>query len=67
MKLLGNISVGFSVKDCLLIEFSALIRYWKSEYNETALQLFMDFKKSEDSVRMEVLYGILIELVVPWN
>jgi hypothetical protein len=31
------------------------------EYNGTVHQLFIDFKKAYDSVRREVLYGILIE------
>ena len=33
------------------------------EYNEEVHQLFIDFKKAYDSVRREVLYKILIELV----
>jgi sorting nexin-29 len=37
----------------------------KWEYNETAYQLFIDFKKAYNSVRMEVLYNILIEFGVP--
>jgi hypothetical protein len=36
---------------------------WK--YNETVHQLFVDFKKSYDSVRREVLYNILIQFGVP--
>jgi hypothetical protein len=35
------------------------------EYNETVHQLFVDFKKTNDSVRREVLYNILIEFSVP--
>jgi hypothetical protein len=35
------------------------------EYNETAHQLFVDFKKVYDSVRREVLYNILIEFWIP--
>jgi len=35
------------------------------EYNETVRQLFIDFKKAYDSVRREVLYNILIELLSP--
>jgi hypothetical protein len=31
------------------------------------LQLFVDFKKTYDSVRTEVLYNILMESVVPMN
>jgi hypothetical protein len=36
----------------------------KWEYNETVHQLFTGFKKAYDSVRMAVLYNILIELGV---
>jgi hypothetical protein len=32
----------------------------KCEYNKTVHQLFLDFKKTYDSVRREVLYNILI-------
>jgi hypothetical protein len=45
----------------------------KWEYNETLYQSFIDFKKSYDPVRREVLYNILIEFGVPvilvrlWN
>jgi hypothetical protein len=35
------------------------------ECNETVHQLFIDFSKACDSVRMEVLYNILIEFGVP--
>jgi hypothetical protein len=34
-------------------------------YNETVHQLFVDFKKANDSVRKEVLYNILIEFGIP--
>jgi hypothetical protein len=37
----------------------------KSEYNGTAYQLFIDFKKDSDSVRREVLCIILIEFGIP--
>jgi hypothetical protein len=37
----------------------------KCEYNETAHQLFIDFKKAYDSVRREIVYNILIEFGVP--
>jgi hypothetical protein len=33
----------------------------KLEHSETVHQLFIDFKKANDSVRREVLYNILIE------
>jgi hypothetical protein len=35
------------------------------EYNQTVHQLFIDFKKDNDSVRREVLYNILIEFEEP--
>ena len=37
----------------------------KWEYNEEVHQLFIDFKKSYDSVRREVLCKILIEFGIP--
>jgi len=37
----------------------------KLEYNETVHQLFIDFKRAYDSVRMEVLFNILIEFGIP--
>jgi len=37
----------------------------KWEYNEEVHQLFIDFKKTYDSVRREVLYKILIEFGIP--
>jgi len=47
----------------ILIIYSAFVKYWRKkwEYNEAVHQLFIDFKKAYDSVRMEVLYNILIE------
>jgi hypothetical protein len=37
----------------------------KWEYNETVLNLFIDFQEAHASVRKEVLYSILIEFGVP--
>jgi hypothetical protein len=37
----------------------------KWEYNEVVHQLFVDVKKTYDSVRREVLYNILIEFSIP--
>jgi hypothetical protein len=67
MKLLRIVSVGFNVTDQLLIRLSAFARYWRKkwEYNKTVHQLFVDFKKTYDSVRREVLYNILIEFGIP--
>jgi hypothetical protein len=39
----------------------------KWEYNEAVYQLFIDFKKAYDSVRKEVLYNIIIEILSPRN
>jgi sorting nexin-29 len=39
----------------------------KSEYNETVHKIFIDFKKTYDSVRRRILYNILIEFGVPMN
>jgi hypothetical protein len=53
--------------DQRLIKFSVSSRYWRKkwEYNGTAHQLFINFKKGYDSVRREVLYNILIEFGIP--
>jgi len=37
----------------------------KWDYNEAVHQLFIDFKKTYDSVRREVLYIILIAFDIP--
>jgi hypothetical protein len=67
MKLLGIINVGSDAIDQLLIRFLAFVRYWKKkwEHNQTVHQLFIDFNKTYDSVRKEVLYNILIDFGVP--
>jgi sorting nexin-29 len=59
--------VGFDIIYQLPIRFFALIRSWREkwEYNETAYQLFIDFKRAYDSVRREVLYNIHTEFGVP--
>jgi hypothetical protein len=56
MKLLEIVSVGFDVT-------KLLEKKW--EYNKTVHQLFIDFKKSYDSMRREVLHSILIEFGYP--
>jgi len=37
----------------------------KEEYDEAVYQLFIDLKKTYDSVRRKVLYNILIEFGIP--
>jgi hypothetical protein len=37
----------------------------KWEYSETVHQLFINFKKANDSVKREILHNILIEFGVP--
>jgi hypothetical protein len=66
MLLLGIISVGFDITDQLLISCFSFVRYWRKnwEYNKTVHQLFIDFNKSYDSVRKELLYNILTEFGV---
>jgi hypothetical protein len=50
----------------LLIIYSAFVKYWKkSEYHEAVHELFIDLKKSYDSVRRDVLYNILIKFGIP--
>ena len=65
-KLLGIISVDFDITGKLLIIYSVFIKYLekKWEYNEAVHQLYIDFKKSYDSVRREVLYNVLVEFGV---
>jgi hypothetical protein len=55
-KLLGIISVDFDATGELLIIYSAFVKYLRKkwEYNEAVQQLFVDFKKTYDSVRREV-------------
>ena len=64
-KLLRTIKGDFHVMHQLLIIYSAYVKEKKLENNETAHQLFIDFKKAYDPVRWEVLYNILIEFVIP--
>jgi hypothetical protein len=62
MKLFGITNVDSDVTDQQLIKFSISGRNWKKEkeYNGTIHQLFLDFKKSYDSISKEVLYNVLI-------
>ena len=63
---MGIINVDFDATCQILIIYSAFIKYLKKwKYNEAVFQLFIDFKKSYDSARREVLYNILVEFVIP--
>jgi hypothetical protein len=67
MKLLEIINVGFDAINQLLARFlhSSDSGEKKREHNETVQQLFVDFKKTYDSVRREVFYSIPIKFRVP--
>ena len=63
-EMLGIINLDFDVGGQLLIIYSSFVKYLKRKckYNEEAvLHLFIDFRRSYDSVRGEVLYNMLIE------
>jgi retron-type reverse transcriptase len=52
-----------STADQIFYIWQILEKKW--EYNGTVHQLFIDFKKTYDSVRREVLHNILIEFGIP--
>jgi hypothetical protein len=66
-EIIGDHQCGFrcnrSTTDHIFCIRHILKKNW--EYNETVHQLFIDLKKSYDSVRREVLYSILIEFGLP--
>ena len=66
-EIIGDHQCGFrrnrSAIDHIFCIRQILEKKW--EYNEEVHQLFIDFKKSYDSVRREVLYKILIEFAIP--
>jgi len=66
-KLLGIISVDFDATGQLLIIYSAFVKYLRRNGNtmKQCKSYFIDFKKSYDSVRREVLYNILTEFDIP--
>jgi len=66
-KLFGIINVVFDATGQILIICFAFVKYLrkKGEYNEAVHQLFIDFKKSYDSVRREVLCNTFIEFGSP--
>jgi hypothetical protein len=58
----GEHQHGFKHNRSTSGQIFAVIRLEKKwDYNETAHQLFTEFKKSYDSVRRKLLYSILIE------
>jgi hypothetical protein len=66
-KLLGIDNVDFDAAGQLPYIYSVFVKYLqkKWEYNEAVHQLFVDFRKTYDSVGREVLYNILIEFGIP--
>jgi hypothetical protein len=66
-EIIGDHQCGFqlnrSMTDQIFYIRQMLQKKW--EYNGTVHQLFIDFKKAYDSVRMEALYNILIEFGIP--
>jgi hypothetical protein len=59
----GQCGFRLSISTTDQIPFVRQILEW--EYNETLYQIFMDFKKTYDSVRRKVLYNILIDNDIP--
>ena len=58
--------MDFDATDLLLIVYASFVKYLKKwEYNDAVHKLFINFNKSYDSVRREVLYSILIEFGIP--
>jgi len=66
-EIIGDHRCGFrrnrSTIDHIFCIHQILEKNW--EYNEEVHQLFIDFKKTYDSVRREVLYKILLEFDIP--
>jgi hypothetical protein len=67
LDIIGDHQCGFrrnrSTTDQIFCIRQILEKKW--EYSGTVHQLFIDFRKTYDSVRREVLYNILIEFGVP--
>jgi len=60
--LLGINNVDSDATSQLLVKHSAFMKYLKKwEYSEAVHHLFIDSKKAYYSVRLEILYNILIE------
>jgi hypothetical protein len=65
MPVAKNITVSWDVRLCKLAEHYQHLQNCAASYNETAHQLFIDFKKAYDLVMREVLYSVLVEFGVP--
>jgi hypothetical protein len=63
IKLLGIINVDSDTTGQLLIIYYAFVKYLRKKWknNDAVYQLFIDFKKTYDSVRREALCNILTE------
>jgi hypothetical protein len=62
-QIIGDLQCGFRHKRSTTDQILCIRLIWKKkwEYNGTAYQLFIDFKKAYDSARREVSHNILIE------
>jgi hypothetical protein len=64
-EIIGDHPCGFWLHTLTDDRIFSFVIYWeKTGFNETAHQLFVDFKKAGDSLRMEVLHNNLIEFWV---
>ena len=57
--------MDFDATGQLLIIYSAFVKYLRIKWEYNKAVLFINFKKTYDSVRREVLYNILIEVHIP--
>jgi hypothetical protein len=57
IKLLGIISLGFNIRDQLMIRYFGFVKSWRK--NGSTTLAIHGLKKAYDSVRREVLYNIL--------
>jgi hypothetical protein len=64
-EIIGDHQYGFRRNSLRTDKISCISHILRKKFNETAHQLFIDFKKAYDSVRREVRYNILMEFGVP--